>query len=121
VSCQKRVFDNLELEYLWSSKTLVYDVSRKYNFLTKATLMWTINDFSSYEMVSGWSTHEKLAYPYYMENNKTFTLINDDKTSFFFTATSSSCQQITGTEITRKNKKDFFIGRVERNVAVPLF
>jgi len=90
-----------ELKYLWTSKTLVYDVSRKYNFLTKATLMWTINDFSSYEMVSGWSTHGKLACPYCMENNKTFTLINDGKTSFF-TATSSSCQHLTSTERTRK-------------------
>jgi hypothetical protein len=71
-----------ELKYLWSSKTSVYDVSRKYNFLTKTTLMWTINNFSSYEMVSGWSTHVKLACPYCMENNKIFTLINDGETFF---------------------------------------
>jgi len=90
-----------ELKYLWSSKTSVYDVSRKYNFLTKTTLMWTINNFSSYEMVSGWSTHVKLACPYCMENNKIFTLINDGET-FFFIATSSSCQQITSTERTRR-------------------
>jgi hypothetical protein len=35
-----------------------------------------------YKMVSGWSTHEKLAYPYCMENNKAFTLTNDDKIFF---------------------------------------
>jgi hypothetical protein len=49
----------------------------------KATLMWTINDFPAYKMVFGWSTHGKLACPYYMENNKAFRLTNDGKTSFF--------------------------------------
>jgi len=44
--------------------------------------MWTTNDFPAYGMVFGWSTHGKLAYSYCMENNKTFTLTNDDKTSF---------------------------------------
>jgi hypothetical protein len=34
-------------------------------------------------MVSGWSTHEKLAYSYYMENNKAFTLTKGGKTSSF--------------------------------------
>jgi hypothetical protein len=33
-------------------------------------------------MVSDWSTHEKLACQYCMENNKVFTLTNDGKTSF---------------------------------------
>jgi hypothetical protein len=31
----------------------------------KTTLMWTINDFSAYEMVFGWSTHEKFACSYH--------------------------------------------------------
>ena len=38
--------------------------------------MRTLNDFSIYEIVSGWSTHEKLACTYCMENNKAFTLTN---------------------------------------------
>jgi hypothetical protein len=41
-----------ELTQLWSSSTLTYDVSMKHNFLMMTTLMWTINDFSAYEMVS---------------------------------------------------------------------
>ena len=49
----------------------------------KTPLIWTINDFPTYGMVYSWSTHEKLACSYYMENNKAFTLINDSKTSFF--------------------------------------
>ncbi|KAL9366182.1 hypothetical protein Peur_037381 [Populus x canadensis] len=40
----------------------------------RAALMWTINDFPAYGMVSGWSTHGKLACLYCMENNKAFTL-----------------------------------------------
>jgi len=78
--------------------------------------MWTINDFLAYGMVSGWSMHEKLA-SYCMENNKTFTLTNNNKTSFFY------CHQLfllTDHKF-RKNKDDFFVGRVERDVAPPLF
>jgi hypothetical protein len=56
----------------------------------KEALMWTINDFLTYIMVFGWSTHEKLAYQYCMENNKAFTLTHSGKT-FFFTAISGSC------------------------------
>jgi len=93
--------------------TLTYNVLRKQNFHMKATLIWTFNDFSMYGIVSGWSTHEKLACPYYMENNKTFTLTNIGKTSFFIVI-DGSCQQITSIE----KKKDFFIGKVERDVAL---
>jgi hypothetical protein len=57
----------------------------------KETLMWTINDFITYIMVFGWSTHEKLAYPYCMENNKAFTLTHSGKASFF-TVINDSCQ-----------------------------
>jgi len=49
----------------------------------KAALIWTINDFPAYGMVSGWSTHGKLACPYCMENNKAFILTNGGKASFF--------------------------------------
>jgi len=66
-----------------------------------AALMWTINNFPPYGMVSGWSTHEKLACPYCMENNKAFTLTNGGK-AFFFAITVVSCQRITGTERTKR-------------------
>jgi hypothetical protein len=59
-----------ELTQLWSSRALTYDISRKQNFVMRAALMWTINDFPAYGMVSGWSTLGKLACPYCMENNK---------------------------------------------------
>ena len=59
--------------------------------------MQTINDFPTYGMVSSWSTHEKLACPYCMENNKSFTLTHGGK-AYFFIAINSSCQLITSTE-----------------------
>jgi len=33
-------------------------------FFMKAALMWTINDFPAYGMLSGWSTHGRLACPW---------------------------------------------------------
>jgi len=90
-----------ELTQLWSSGALTYDISRKQNFIIRAVLMWTINDFLAYGMLSGWNTHEKLACPYCMENNKAFTLTNGGKASFF-TVTVISCHIIIGTERTEK-------------------
>jgi len=95
--CLRSLID--ELVQLWSSRALTYDISRKQNFVMRVALMWTINDFPAYEMLSGWSTHEKLACPYCMENNKAFTLTNGGKTSFF-PVTVVSCHRITGTERT---------------------
>ena len=89
--CLRPLID--ELTQLWSFGALTYNISRKQNFLLRATLMWTINDFPAYEMLSGWSTHGKLACPYCMENNKAFTLANRGK---------ASCHFITGTERTEK-------------------
>jgi hypothetical protein len=42
-----------KLKYLWSSRALTYDVSRKYNFQMKVALIWTINYLPVYKMVSG--------------------------------------------------------------------
>jgi len=48
------------------------------------TLMWTINDFPTYKIVSSLSMYGKLTCLYYIENNQAFTLTNNSKTSFFF-------------------------------------
>jgi hypothetical protein len=45
--------------------------------------MWTIDEFSTYEMIYSWSMHGKLICPYCMENNKAFTLTNSGIMSFF--------------------------------------
>jgi len=79
----------------------------------RTSLILNINDFPAYRIVSGWSTHEKLTCSYYMENNKVFTLTNEGKTSFFY------CHQcyLPTDHRYRMNKKDFFIGRVKKDVS----
>jgi len=66
-------------------------------------------------MVSGWSTYRKLACPYCMENNKAFTLTNRGKTSFFY----YHRRFLPPNHRYRKNRKDFFVSRVEKDVAPP--
>ena len=77
--------------------------------------MWTINDFPAYGMLSGWSTHGKRTCLYCMKNNKTFMLANGGKASFFY------CHRrfLPLNHRYRKNRKDFFVGRVEKDVASP--
>jgi len=48
--CLRPLID--ELAQLWSSGALTYDISRKQNFLMREALMWTINDFPAYGMLS---------------------------------------------------------------------
>jgi len=111
--CLRSLID--ELAQLWSSEALTYDISRKQNFLMRAALMRTINDFPAYGMLSGWSTHGKLACPYCMENNKVFTLTNGGKASFFY------CLHrfLPHNHRYRKNRNNFFVGTVEKDVAPP--
>jgi hypothetical protein len=81
----------------------------------RIALMWTINDFPAYIMVFGWSTHEKLACPYCIENNKAFMLTNWGKMPFFY------CHQhfLPTDHRYKKNRNNFFIGKVEKDVAPP--
>jgi len=52
-----------ELKELWEFGVETYDASRNQTFQMRAALLWTINDFPAYAMLSGWSTKGKLAYP----------------------------------------------------------
>src|SRR4051812_38091597 len=56
-----------ELKSLWQVGLRTYDVAKKNFFDIRAALMWTINDFPAYGMLSGWSTHEKLSCPVCMD------------------------------------------------------
>ena len=58
-----------------------YDISRKQNFFMKVALMWTINDFPAYGMLSDWSTSRRLACPYYINQSKAFRLKSGEKVS----------------------------------------
>ncbi|XP_057993064.1 uncharacterized protein LOC131174044 [Hevea brasiliensis] len=72
-----------ELKMLWTEGVLTHDIHTKQNFHMKAALLWTVSDFPAYGMLSGWSTHGKLACPYCMEGSKAFVLQHGGKASFF--------------------------------------
>lgn len=69
-----------DLKVLWNDGVMTYDVSLQQIFFMKACLIWTINDFPAYEMLSGWMTMGKLACPICMNNSKAFTLTHGHKT-----------------------------------------
>ena len=106
--CLRLLID--ELAQLWSSGALTYDISRKQNFLMRAALMWTINDFPTYGMLSSWNTHGKLAYPYRMENNKAFTLTNGGKAFFFY----CHCHFLPHNHRYKKTKKISLLAELKR-------
>nr|XP_016483468.1 PREDICTED: uncharacterized protein LOC107804152 [Nicotiana tabacum] len=51
-----------ELKELWDGVE-TYDAYSQSNFMMRATVMWTINDFHAYGNLSGWSIKGKLACP----------------------------------------------------------
>ncbi|XP_050207500.1 uncharacterized protein LOC126656920 [Mercurialis annua] len=72
-----------ELNQLWEFGVQTFDVQRRQNFQMKAALLWTINDFPAYSMLSGWSTSGRLACPRCMKNTDAFTLKRSRKQSWF--------------------------------------
>ena len=50
-----------ELKDLWDVGVKTFDVSSKKSFQMHVALLWTINDFSTYGDISGWSTKGALA------------------------------------------------------------
>ncbi|XP_057447269.1 uncharacterized protein LOC130739062 [Lotus japonicus] len=52
-----------DLKELWDVGIETYDASSRQNFQLRAALLWTINDFPAYAMLSGWSTKGRLACP----------------------------------------------------------
>ena len=72
-----------ELQALWEIGVETYDISRKQNFMLRAALLWTISDFPTYSMLSGWSTSGRLACLYCMDESDAFTLQNGRKQTWF--------------------------------------
>jgi len=99
-----------ELKQLWNG-VLTYDISRKQNFMMKAALMWTINDFSAYGMLSGWSTSGRIACPYCMNQSKAFRLKSGGKVSWF----DSHRQFLLMNHSFRRNKDSFYKDRIEKS------
>ena len=61
-----------ELKHLWEVGVETYDISTYKNFNIRAALMWTINDFLAYGMLSGWSTSRLLRCPICIKKSKAF-------------------------------------------------
>jgi len=78
----------------------------------KTTLILNISHFPVYVMISDWSIYEKFICLYCIKNNKAFTLINDDKASFF------GCYRrfLLSHYRYRNNKNDFLECKFERDV-----
>ncbi|RDX66644.1 hypothetical protein CR513_54568, partial [Mucuna pruriens] len=72
-----------ELCMLWNDGILTYDVPLKQNFMLKVALMWKINDFPAYGMLSGWTTTRRLKCPICMKRTKAFALKHNRKVSYF--------------------------------------
>jgi len=100
-----------DLKKLWTG-VLTYDISRKQNFMMRAMLMWTINDFPAYGMLSGWGTHGKLACPHYMEHTKAFRLYHGRGNSWF----DSHRRFLPNGHVFRRNKNAFKKGEVDMDV-----
>jgi len=72
-----------ELKILWQDGVNTFDAWKRQKFNMKATLLWTISDFPAYGMLSGWSTHGRLACPYCMRKSKSFRLKHGSKFCWF--------------------------------------
>ena len=53
-----------ELKVLWEEGVKAWDAKERKDFDLHAILLWTINDFPAYAMLSGWTTKGKFACPY---------------------------------------------------------
>ena len=80
-------------------------------FMMRAVLIWIINGFSAYGMLSGWGTHGRLACLYCMENTKAFRLANGGKTSWF----DWHRRFLPSDYAFRRNKNAFKKGELERD------
>ncbi|CAK8543131.1 unnamed protein product [Lathyrus sativus] len=91
-----------DLKRLWTGEW-TYDISRKQKFTLRDALMWTINDFPAYGMLSGWGTHGKMRCPHCMEFTTAFTLEFGGKSLWF------DCHRrfLPLDHVFRRNKTDF--------------
>ncbi|XP_016164774.1 uncharacterized protein LOC107607320 [Arachis ipaensis] len=71
-----------ELKELWESGVETYDSKENKTFNMRACLLWTINDFPAYAMLSGWSTKGKLACPCCNDETSSIYLKHSHKTVY---------------------------------------
>ncbi|XP_062085595.1 uncharacterized protein LOC133791693 [Humulus lupulus] len=64
-----------ELKELWEKGVKTYDLSSKKEFMMRAAILWTINDFPAYGTISGWSTKGYKACPVYNVDASSFPIL----------------------------------------------
>jgi len=52
-------------------------------FPIEGHMIWTMNDFAAYVMLSGWSIHERFTYLICMSSSTTFRPKNGGKSTWF--------------------------------------
>ncbi|XP_076939329.1 uncharacterized protein LOC143607978 [Bidens hawaiensis] len=72
-----------ELKHLFNHGIETYDAYQRTNFQMRAVHLWTVSDFPAYAMLSGWSTHGKLACPYCSSESGSFQLQFGGKPCWF--------------------------------------
>ncbi|KAK9082244.1 hypothetical protein Syun_031596 [Stephania yunnanensis] len=82
----------------------------------RVALLWTVSDFSVYNMLSDWSTRGKMACPYCMEDTNTFQLRSGGKTLRF----DRHCRFLSKNSPFRKDKKKFLKGKMVLNDEPPI-
>lgn len=68
-----------ELKDLWDTGVETFDAATQHHFNLRAALMWTINDFPAYAMLSGWSTKGYLACPRCLKDTRSMRLSHGGK------------------------------------------
>ncbi|KAL0367134.1 UNVERIFIED_CONTAM: hypothetical protein Sradi_3603500 [Sesamum radiatum] len=104
-----------ELQNLWHVDVLTSDNAKNEIFTMHAALMWTVNDLSTYGMVSRWSTAGVMVCLVCMEDIHAFYLQNGRKVCYF----NYHRQFLPLDHPYHRKKKAVTKNRVERNVAYP--
>ena len=99
-----------ELKELWEIGVETFDASTQRHFQLHAALLWTINDFPAYGMLSGWATKGKLACPCCMKETRSTRLSNGGKQCYM-----GHRRYLPSNHKFRK-QKDLFDGTIEHGV-----
>ncbi|XP_020245318.1 uncharacterized protein LOC109823444 [Asparagus officinalis] len=100
-----------ELNTLWEDGIDTYDAANDETFKLRAAILWTINDFPAYGMLSGWSTKGYTACPICHTNHGSIYLPCSRKCVYL------RHRRFLSTNHTWRNDRKSFNGEVEKDTA----
>ncbi|KAF7133467.1 hypothetical protein RHSIM_Rhsim09G0074400 [Rhododendron simsii] len=100
-----------ELKELWETGVETYDAYSGETFQLHAAVLWTINDFPAYAMLSGWSTKGKLACPVCNKDTCSLTLKNGQKQCYM-----GHRRFLDHNHVWRRSKKFDDVMHIEKNI-----